>query len=39
MDKFEKVLNIDTSNSGEISDCRKVFKLIDKDNDGKGPIL
>ena len=35
MEKFEKVLNIDRSNAEELSDFEKVFKLIDKDDDGK----
>ena len=35
MEKFEKVLNIDRSNEEEVSNFEKVFKLIDKDDDGK----
>ena len=35
LEKFEKVLNIDKSNEKEVSDCLKVFKLIDKDDDRK----
>ena len=35
MEKFMKVLDIDVGNEKEVSDCEKVFKLIDKDDDGK----
>ena len=35
MEKFMKVLDIDAGNEKEVSDCEKVFKLIDKDDDGK----
>ena len=35
MEKFEKVLNIDRSNEEEVSNFQKVFKFIDKDDDGK----
>ena len=35
MEKFEKVLNIDRLNEEEVSNFEKVFKLIDKDDDGK----
>ena len=35
MEKFMKALDIDVGNEKEVSDCEKVFKLIDKDDDGK----
>jgi len=34
-EKFYKVLNVDLDNENELLDAKRVFKLIDKDEDGK----
>lgn len=34
-EKFQKVLEIDSGNAKEMEDFDKMFKLVDKDDDGK----